>query len=135
VRYTAPTVAYNIPELLRTRKAQDVLVVLIIVLVGAGSFGLGRLSGEQPIAPVTLRTPEPRTAEQPATPERQTAAAITSVPAPATGNYVASKSGSAYHLPWCPGAQRIKDENKIWFDTKEAAEAAGYHPASNCKGL
>lgn len=49
--------------------------------------------------------------------------------------YVASKTGSAYHLPWCSGAQRIKEENKIYFETKEEAEAAGYTPAANCKGL
>jgi methylphosphotriester-DNA--protein-cysteine methyltransferase len=51
------------------------------------------------------------------------------------GTYVASKSGSAYHFPWCSGAQRIKEENKVWFETKEEAELAGYRPASNCKGL
>jgi hypothetical protein len=51
------------------------------------------------------------------------------------GRYVASKNGSAYHLPWCSGAARIKEENKIWFATKEEAEAAGYRAASNCKGI
>jgi hypothetical protein len=53
----------------------------------------------------------------------------------AGGKYVASKSGSAYHFPWCSGAKRIKEENKIYFNTKEEAEKAGYHPAGNCKGL
>jgi hypothetical protein len=51
------------------------------------------------------------------------------------GSFVASKSGKAYHLPWCSGAKRIKEENKIWFQTKEEAEKAGYHPAGNCEGL
>jgi hypothetical protein len=51
------------------------------------------------------------------------------------GNYVASKTGSKYHLPWCSGAQTIKEENKIWFETKEEAESRGYSPAKNCKGL
>jgi methylphosphotriester-DNA--protein-cysteine methyltransferase len=51
------------------------------------------------------------------------------------GKYVASKTGKAYHLPWCSGARRIKDENKIWFTSKEEAESAGYAPASNCKGI
>jgi len=49
--------------------------------------------------------------------------------------YVVSKNGARYHYPWCSGAQSIKEENKIWFDTKEEAEAAGYTPAANCKGL
>lgn len=51
------------------------------------------------------------------------------------GEYVASKNGKAYHFPWCSGAQRIKPANQVWFETKEAAEAAGYLPAGNCKGL
>ncbi len=49
--------------------------------------------------------------------------------------YVASKSGTKYHLPWCGGAKQIKEENKVWFATKEEAEKAGYTPASNCKGI
>ena len=48
---------------------------------------------------------------------------------------VASKNGSVYHYTWCPGAKRIKEENKIYFNSKEEAEAAGYRPAKNCEGL
>ena len=51
------------------------------------------------------------------------------------GRYVASKSGTAYHFPWCQGALKIKEENKIWFQTKEEAESRGYKPAGNCDGL
>ncbi len=49
--------------------------------------------------------------------------------------YVASKTGTKYHLPWCGSAKQIKEENKIWFASKEDAEKAGYTPASNCKGI
>lgn len=48
---------------------------------------------------------------------------------------VASKTGSKYHLPDCPGATRIKDENKLYFDSYELAEAAGYTQAANCNGF
>ncbi|MBI5005006.1 MAG: hypothetical protein HZC03_00115, partial [Candidatus Lloydbacteria bacterium] len=51
------------------------------------------------------------------------------------GNFVASKNGTTYHFPWCSGAIRIKEENKVWFATKEAADRAGSHPAGNCTGL
>ena len=51
------------------------------------------------------------------------------------GAYVASKSGTKYHLPWCGSAKQIKEENKIWFATKEEAEKAGYTPSANCKGI
>lgn len=53
----------------------------------------------------------------------------------AKGKYVASKSGSKYYLPDCSGVKRIKEENKVWFDTVDEAKAEGYEPAKNCKGL
>lgn len=49
--------------------------------------------------------------------------------------YVGSKNGTKYHLPWCAGAKQIKEENKVWFSSKTEAEKAGYSPASNCKGI
>ncbi len=52
-----------------------------------------------------------------------------------SGTYVASKNGTKYYLPTCGSSKRIKEENKVWFETKEAAEAAGYGPAANCPGL
>ena len=51
------------------------------------------------------------------------------------GKYVASKNGKSYHFPWCSGARSIKEENKIWFNSKGEAEKAGYAPAGNCPGL
>ena len=48
---------------------------------------------------------------------------------------VASKSGTKYYLPECPGVERISEANKVWFASPAAAAAAGYAPATNCKGL
>ncbi|MBX9906484.1 hypothetical protein K2X96_01130 [Patescibacteria group bacterium] len=61
---------------------------------------------------------------------------VTNTPSvPSSGSYVASKKSDKYHLPWCSGAQRISEENKVWFASKEEAEAAGYAPAGNCPGI
>ena len=49
--------------------------------------------------------------------------------------YVGSRNSNKYHLPDCPGALRIKEENKIWFSSKKEAEDLGYTSASNCAGL
>ncbi len=49
--------------------------------------------------------------------------------------YVGSKNSNVYHLPDCPGAKRIKEENKRCFSSKEEAEKAGYRPAANCPGI
>ena len=45
---------------------------------------------------------------------------------------VASKNSDKYHHAWCSGAKRIKQENQIWFNSAEEAEAKGYILAGNC---
>lgn len=52
-----------------------------------------------------------------------------------TGAFVASKNGRSYYLPSCPASLRILEKNRVWFNTREEAEKAGYLPAKNCKGL
>ncbi|MAZ40981.1 hypothetical protein CL654_02595 [bacterium] len=52
-----------------------------------------------------------------------------------SGLLVGSVNGSKYHYPWCGGAQRIKEGNKIWFASIEEAKNRGYSPAGNCPGL
>ena len=95
--------------------------VAIVVLVGLSSFGLGRLSaGEQARPVVSIRNAE------------FSAEALSMAPG---GLIVASRSGSAYHYPWCPGAAAISLGNKVWFKSEEAAKRAGYAAAKNCKGL
>ena len=51
------------------------------------------------------------------------------------GLYVGSMNGKTYHLPSCAGAKRIREENKVWFATKQEAQLRGYKPATNCKGI
>ena len=95
--------------------------IAIVVLVGLSSFGLGRLSaGEEARPVVSIRNAE------------FSAEALSMAPG---GLIVASRSGSAYHYPWCPGAAAISQGNKVWFKSEEAARRAGYLPAKNCKGL
>ena len=124
----------NIPELLGSRKTREYSIVLVLVLLGATSFGLGRLSATNATTvPITLCTSESAPSTQEAT--ANTANASTIIPSQETSKYVGSKNGTVYHLPWCGGATRIREENKVWFATKEEAEQAGYRPATNCKGL
>ena len=116
----------------------DLFTATVIFLVGLGSFGLGRLSAlQRPKQPITVLPPRPAgrggaDASSAATKEGAFAAKAAATTA---GKYVGSKSGTSYHLPWCPGALRIKETNKIWFPTKKEAEAKGYNPAGNCPGL
>ncbi|MES2994961.1 MAG: Ada metal-binding domain-containing protein [Patescibacteria group bacterium] len=117
----------------------DMLVILILVLSCTAAFALGVLAGkemEQGSGGDKVWIEQLSKSEGlPAAVASAPAAAATELAAQAAGKYVASKSGSKYHLPTCSGAKRIKEENKVWFDTKEQAAAAGYGPASNCPGL
>lgn len=46
------------------------------------------------------------------------------------GKYVASKSGSTYHVPKCDWAKKIKKKNQVWFD--DAKEAKKKFKAHSC---
>ena len=108
----------------------ELFIVLVIILVALISFGLGRLSKiRENKTPITI---DPSTTLGV---KNLTNATGQETPTNSEKLYVASKNGTKYHYPWCSGAANIKEENKIWFSTKEEAQKAGYTPASNCKGL
>ncbi len=114
----------------QVKNSPDHFVLILIIIVSFASFGLGRLSA--------IEDPE----KQPIIFERSLSAAtlgtqdiLSKTPEIQSGSLVASKNGTKYHFPWCSGAQRIKKENEIWFNTVTDARKAGYTPAANCKGL
>ena len=96
-------------------------IIAVVFLVGLASFGLGRFSAIEEVRPVVSIQ------------EAQTSSAARAMVV--GGLVVASRRGSAYHYPWCPGASAISENNKVWFKDEKAARAAGYSPAKNCKGL
>lgn len=128
----------DIPLKIKHFLADDaVFTAGLLLLVGVASFGLGRQSV------LEVRTEN----HIPANNQSATAAVSPSVgtepdiPPESLDEmntpvqYVASKNSDKYHLPWCSGAARISETNKIYFSSKAEAEAAGYQPASNCKGI
>lgn len=112
-------------------KNDKVFYFILILLVSFSSFALGKLSAleKKNGGEIALCGRENFAASVISATENNPVANLK------TGKYVASKNSDKYHAPWCSGASRIKEENQIWFQTKEEAEQAGYSPASNCKGL
>ena len=96
-------------------------VVAIVLLVGIGSFGLGRFSALEDTRPPILIGQ--------AAPLQKPAMLYMGAP------YVASRSGSVYYYPWCAGAQKILPANQVWFAGEQEARQAGYRAAKGCKGL
>lgn len=124
----------NISEMWQKIKGwpvEDAAMPLLVVLVGLGSFGLGRMSAmESNRAPIAI------TQSANAALAVDMEKAMSAPPAEKDGGRViASKTGTKYHFPWCAGALQISEKNKIYFDSAEKARTMGYTPAGNCKGL
>lgn len=111
----------------------QVFYSLLVLLVALGSFALGQAS----LAPLKQKLPDSRAVLLIAssTPAQKLASPESKAQNNSTAEIVASRSGTKYHLPNCPGAQQIKEENKIYFTSQGAAAAAGYTKAANCPGL
>ena len=121
----------------------DVFVIILIVFIAFTSFGVGRLSThstrEQEKTPIlfshkiTVPFDNKQASYEPQSLKSSVYGSLDNSPQPSS--IVVSKNGTKYHFPWCSGAKRIKEENKIWFDNEQEAQEAGYTPAANCKGL
>jgi len=96
-------------------------LILIVLLVGLASFGLGRFSALEEIKPPVAIEEAPSAAK----PQGMYAG----------GLYVASRTGSVYYYPWCAGASKIAQGNQVWFATAQAAQNAGFTASKSCKGL
>lgn len=116
---------------------------VLIVLVGVASFGLGRWSVSQTADMNLQKGNEAITYTQQASVSeaRKEGTDVKDIQRDTNSaqdtntQYVGSKNGTKYHLPTCPGAKQIKEENKVYFASKADAQKAGYTPASNCKGI
>ncbi len=112
--------------------SSTIIVALVIIIVAIGSFVLGRISVSEKInsdkEKVTIITDTVNN-------EKSVKSSLESTPQIGTqnGNYVASKSGKIYYTLSCGGAKRIAEKNKIYFNTKEGAEKAGYLESKSCK--
>lgn len=46
--------------------------------------------------------------------------------------YVASANSNVFHRPGCRYVNQIKEKNKIYFNSRDEAINAGYHPCEVC---
>ena len=128
----------KIKGFIQSDQGKDVLVILIVILVGLGSFELGRLSKDNDS--IGLNNNQYQTGSVLAVPDTNmgdsgysNSNASESISATnSSENYFASKTGKKYYPVGCAAGKTIKDINKVWFTTSAAAEKAGYAPSSAC---
>ncbi len=113
--------------------SDEFFLVVVLALVAAVSFGVGRLTAPNDSTGELLIKSMPieidrlvEAVEQPLASEEGS-----SGPTQIVGN----KQSKIYHRSDCSGAQRMADANKIYFASITAAKSAGYRPAANCPGL
>lgn len=130
----------KIKAFMDSEKGKDILVVIIVILVGLGSFKLGRLSKENLSAGIKVLSNEAegyKEVEQLPTVnnitglEANVSSAINSNNP--TKKFFASNRGSKYYSIGCSAGKSIKQENRVYFTTSEEAAKAGYALSSSCK--
>lgn len=114
-------------------KQSDLFIIITIILVALIAFGVGRLSASKS-EPILIKNLEQASIENIA-PKQEEKTIQNEIQGSYQGQVVGSKNSDKYHLPDCPGAKQISEQNKIWFNSIEEAKKAGYKPASNCPGL
>lgn len=131
----------KIKQFLESEKGKDILIVVIVILVGLGSFELGRLSKETNSSGLKI--------EYPGQGSNQSSNVISALEYsnilqndkisttrnsnPAGKTFFASNRGSKYYSISCSAGKTIKQENRVWFTTGEEAERAGYTLSSSCQ--
>ena len=135
-------VAQALYQMVRAGKLfrEEIAIALIIVLVGTASFGLGRLSlGQGSKGPVSIvnklqsESNAGNIVKNSKNSNNLAAVSVTETAGEVSSQVVASKNGTAYYFLNCSGISRIKEENKVYFETPKEAEIAGYKKAANCK--
>jgi len=111
----------------------DIFIIGVIILVALIAFGIGRLSAPK-TEPIQIKNLEKASVEE-LSPFAPKGASEDKEGSDYQGKVVGSKNSDKYHLPDCPGAKQIAEKNKIWFNSIEEAEKAGYKPAANCPAL
>lgn len=132
-----------IKSFFESEKGKDVLTVIIVILVGLGSFELGKLSKENDSGGLKILSAQ--TEEYQSQDENQkvnqsaNAFSTTSSVSKAAfdtsvngKNFFASNRGSKYYTLGCSAGKTIKQKNRIYFATGEEAQAAGYTLSSSC---
>lgn len=119
---------------LQSDKGKDLMVIIIVILVGLASFGLGRLSVPRDGQGIKIEYPAGQISQTASTISSINLSGATHLSNISTGkNYFASSRGKKYYGIDCEAGKSIKKDNRIYFATPSEAEASGFTLSSSCK--
>lgn len=107
---------------------KNLLVGLALTMGFLTGLGTGLLMNPNRVSPIIIDKNIKIGLSAAGRPENSNAFKKTAI----SGNFMASINGKAYYPATCEAAKRIKEENRIWFNSREEAEADGYKLAQNC---
>lgn len=119
---------------IESEKGKDILIVLIVILVGLGSFELGRLSKGRQDSGIKIEYSEQFENQEANVISSSNLLQNTGIEKISSSKiFFASSKGSKYYSIGCSAGKTLKQENRIYFDTREEAEVAGYTLSSSCQ--
>ncbi|OGJ10472.1 hypothetical protein A2456_02355 [Candidatus Nomurabacteria bacterium RIFOXYC2_FULL_36_19] len=123
----------KIKQFLESEQGKDIMIVIIVILVGLGSFELGRLSKVNNSSGIKIEYPNQDNNLETNVISATDNVSKTVFDSNATGKtFFASSKGSKYYTISCSAGKTIKQENRIYFSTGEEAQQAGYTLSSGC---
>ncbi len=120
----------RIKNWLESEKGKDILIVIIVILVGLASFELGRLSKENDSSGIKIEYPSRNTTQAA---NVVSSAENAKVPENIGKTFFASSRGTKYYSIGCSAGKNLKQENRVYFETREEAEKAGYALSAMCQ--
>ncbi len=126
-------------------KGKNIMTVIIVMLVGLGSFGLGRLSknnnSENTGVKIEYPAQEANVIDNTIDYTQKGDKSVSKTVFDTNGsksdlvnnNFFASKKGKKYYSIGCSAGKTIKETNKIYFTTEIDAQNAGYSKSTSCK--
>lgn len=127
----------KIKQFLDSDKGKDILTIIILILVGLGSFELGRLSKNEDTSGVKILNMDSTDFYKQGLKTNKinnnNSEKVQGVTFDSSGkSFFASSRGSKYYSLDCSAGKTIKQENRTYFSTSSEAEKAGYTLSSSC---
>ena len=122
----------KIKQFFEGEKGKDLLIVIIIVLVGLISFELGRLSKDNATPGIKIEYPNQEEANVLSSQNQAKVSPNQAIQNSTGKSFFASSRGHKYYPLGCSAGKSIKQENRIYFSSREEAKKAGYALSTSC---